>query len=442
LPAGEPELLIRNASAASTSPDCRELAYAAVTPVGTAIRVRRPDGSELEIAEHGFWPRWSPDGRWIAFTTSDPEGGEGTVHVVRHDGSEHRQLTDTPSQHYGLCWTPDSSRVVFSSKQGGPTTLWAVHVSGGDLSSVTRGPGICTSPTMSTDGRRLVFSFAHRRWHLYLAEHAGEPARRILVAPGLQAAALSPDGTRIALAQGAEGQSPAVSVLDIASMERRTVSGMAASTLAWMPDGESLLIAAPAPDGVSDWIWRLQPGGGLPYPILAGEAEWRAPTPSPDGSMVAAIRRSDSGWELVVRDLERDGDRSVVRRAVIEKPRWSPDGRLLAWSGSQRPEDVESGGVWVCEAAGGTPRRLTLDGAWPVWEEDGSHLVFGRFLHERGIWRVPLAGGEPLLVRALDSEMGDLYLEGLDIGRGGAPILLILAKYSGELYVMEPPDDN
>ena len=441
LPAGSPSLLVKNASAASTSPDGRRLVYAAVTPTGTSIRIRNQDGRELEIAEHGFWPRWSPDGSWIAFTTSDPEGGEGNIHVVRPDGSGHRVLTNNPSQHYGLCWTPDSSRVIFASKSGGPTTLWSVDVAGGVPGSVTRGPGICTSPTMSADGRRLVFSYSHRRWHLFLASSADEAARRILVTPGVQAAALSPDGSRVALAEGAEGQSPAVSVIDVDTMERRTVSGMAASSLAWMPDGESLLVAAPAPDRKNDWIWQMGIGGGLPEPIMEGGAHWRSPSASPDGSMVAALRRAVNGWELVVRHLDRAEDRVVAQRSVIEAPRWSPDGRFLAWSGSQRPEDVDSGGVWTCESSGGTPRRVALDGVWPVWERGGGHLLFGRFLHHRGIWRVSMDGGSPELVRAMDSEMDGLYLEGLDTGRGCAPILFNLARYTVELYVLEPPEE-
>jgi Tol biopolymer transport system component len=441
LPAGNPSLLVKNASAASTSPDGRRLVYAAVTAGGTSIRIRNQDGRELEIAEHGFWPRWSPDGSWIAFTTSDPEGGEGTIHVVRPDGPEHRELTSTPSQHYGLCWTPDSSRVIFASKQGGPTTLWSVDVGAGEPGSVTRGPGICTSPTMAADGRRLVFSYSHRRWHLFLATSVDEPARQILVTPGVQAAALSPDGSHVALAEGAEGQSPAVSVLDLDTMVRRIVSGMSASTVSWTPDGESLLVAAPAPDRASAWIWRMGIGGGLPEPIMVGEAHWRSPRASPDGSMVAALRRSAPGWELVVRHLDRGEERVVARRSVIEAPRWSPDGRYLAWSGSQRPEDMDSGGVWVCESTGGTPRRVALDGAWPLWEQAGTHLLFGRFLHERGIWRVPLSGGAPELVRALDSEMEGLYLEGLDTGRDGSPILFNLARYTVELYALEPPDE-
>ena len=59
--------------------------------------------------------------------------------------------------------------------------------------------------------------------------------------PCLAAAALAPGGSRVALVQGVGAQSPAVAVLDLDTTQRRTVSGLAASSVAWMPDGESLL---------------------------------------------------------------------------------------------------------------------------------------------------------------------------------------------------------
>ena len=111
-----------------------------------------------------------------------------------------------------------------------------------------------------------------------------------------------------------------------------------------------------------------------------------------------------------------------------------------AFSGLER-QPTPRGGVWVCESSGGTPRRVALDGAWPVWERGGAHLLFSRFLHNRGVWRASIDGGPPELVRAMDSEMEGLYLEGLDTGRDGAPILFNLARYTVELYVLEPPEE-
>jgi Tol biopolymer transport system component len=327
LPTGTPVPLIESASAATTSPDGRELAYASVTPRGTSIRVRHQDGSEIEVAHRGFWPRWSPDGEWIAYTTSNPEGGQGTLHIVRPDGTSHRQLTSIHAQYYGLCWTSDSARVIFACDRDGPTALWSVDTDGDNLESVTHGPGICSTPTMSTDGRRLVFTFDSRRWHFHLADTVDGQARRVLDLPGVRSAALSPDGSSIALALGEEAQSPAVSVFDLSTGRRRTLSGMAALEVAWMPDGEGLVMSAPAPDGTTSWVWQLELAGGLPRPIMTGAVDWRSPRPSPDGSRIAAIRGTGNGMELVVKDLDHGTEQQVARNPVIEAPRWSPDGQ-------------------------------------------------------------------------------------------------------------------
>jgi len=203
--------------------------------------------------------------------------------------------------------------------------------------------------------------------------------------------------------------------------------------------GQDLLIAAPAPDGISHWIWQVPVTGGLPQPVLKGAEHWDSPWPSPDGTRIAAVRLTATASELVLHDLGTGDDRIVATTRIIIAPRWSPDGRLLAWSGAWRPDEVGSGGIWVCPAEGGTPRRLTVDGAWPLWDSDGEHLLFARFLEHRGIWRVPLAGGSPRLVRRLDGEMQDLYLQGLDNGRAGTPVLFFMYEYTGELYALEPP---
>jgi Tol biopolymer transport system component len=256
----------------------------------------------------------------------------------------------------------------------------------------------------------------------------------------MQDAALSPDGRRIALALGTEAQSPAVSLIEVETGERRTLSGMAATAVSWMPDGSELLMAAPAPDGLRRWIWRLPVGGGLPRPVLKGEAHWGFPAASPDGGAIAAVRRSASGSELVLHDLERGRGRTLAANRTILSPRFSPDGRQVAWSGSWRPGEVGSGGIWVCPVEeGSTPRRLTSEGAWPVWEPGGEHLLFARFLENRGIWRVPLTGGPPSLALPLDGELEELYLQDLSSGRAGGPLLMLLYEYTGALYALEPP---
>ena len=77
-------------------------------------------------------PRWSPDGKWLAFV-SDREGpagkdakeekaqgrGKSQIWVVPTDGGEARQLTFLKQGASRPVWSPDSTQIVFSSKMGG-----------------------------------------------------------------------------------------------------------------------------------------------------------------------------------------------------------------------------------------------------------------------------------------------------------------------------------
>src|SRR5689334_3413737 len=66
-------------------------------------------------------PRWSPDGRWIAFVAKRPGHGaeqgddEPQVYLIAPDGGEARRLTDIPTGASGIQWFPDSRRLAFIS---------------------------------------------------------------------------------------------------------------------------------------------------------------------------------------------------------------------------------------------------------------------------------------------------------------------------------------
>jgi Tol biopolymer transport system component len=75
----------------------------------------RPDGSDLrdltdDENRHTF-PRWSPDGTRIAFSSRRP--GSSELWIVNRDGSGLRQLTFVNGAHYSI-WSPDGSRMAYS----------------------------------------------------------------------------------------------------------------------------------------------------------------------------------------------------------------------------------------------------------------------------------------------------------------------------------------
>src|SRR6476659_8566054 len=87
------------------SPDGRQVVFVSYENVF----VVNSDGSNLhKVGSHGGAPSWSPDGRWVIYARFD--GRAGDIYVVRPDGSDERQVTDTPSSEADPVWSPLGSQ--------------------------------------------------------------------------------------------------------------------------------------------------------------------------------------------------------------------------------------------------------------------------------------------------------------------------------------------
>ena len=75
-----------------------------------------PDGEARRLTEDDtgeFHPQWSPDGRWIAYTTWDDADG-GHIMKVAAEGGEPIRLSATAALYYNVAWSPDGGRIVAS----------------------------------------------------------------------------------------------------------------------------------------------------------------------------------------------------------------------------------------------------------------------------------------------------------------------------------------
>ena len=105
------------------------------------------------------FPRFSPDGQWIAFSSN--REGNYDVYVVPAAGGEPRQLTFHTADDNVVGWTPDGKKIIFSSTRGNGAfpsvaTLWEVPVDGGIERAVPTDWGAYAS--YSPDGARLAFT--------------------------------------------------------------------------------------------------------------------------------------------------------------------------------------------------------------------------------------------------------------------------------------------
>ena len=143
----EPDLIIYGLS---FSPDGSRIAYATIPDSAASyppakVWVMNADGSSRRLLSeqadggHGYRPYWSPDGRYLAFTSregADPD--RNNIHIVEVETGAERELLPLEGQHnYDPCWSPDGTRLVFVSDRSGADEVWVVNADGTGLQQLT-----------------------------------------------------------------------------------------------------------------------------------------------------------------------------------------------------------------------------------------------------------------------------------------------------------------
>jgi Tol biopolymer transport system component len=151
--------------AASWSPDGSRIAFVRfATDFTFSIWILDPSGVAPERLlvggpEFKVFPAWSPNGRWIAYS-SDGEGFSA-IYKVRADGrGTPRRLTPPERQAGGASWSPDGDSIVFSDNicpTCDQSDIWIMDLEDGALQRVTDTPDDNELfPSWSADGRRIV----------------------------------------------------------------------------------------------------------------------------------------------------------------------------------------------------------------------------------------------------------------------------------------------
>ena len=99
-------------------------------------------------------PRWSPDGKQIAFDSN--KDGKWECYVINPDGGSPKRITDKPSTNFSPRWSRDGRWLYFTSDRAGQQDVWKMPAAGGTPVQVTHHGG--GAPVESPDGRFLYYA--------------------------------------------------------------------------------------------------------------------------------------------------------------------------------------------------------------------------------------------------------------------------------------------
>jgi serine/threonine-protein kinase len=290
----------------------------------------------LPGTEDGYGPFFSPDGRWVAFFSGNPESA---LKKVSANGGPVVTVTDGDFRNSRGTWTEDGWIVVTQTGRGGP--LLRVRADGGLLEPLkvsdddaqefvrtvskisgsrallltvggTNSDDVAVAiQSLETGERRVLAPGGSLPRHLanghIVYSHAGR-----LMAGRLDAEKMQLVGTPVPL-QAVTGEEDVV-YFDVS------------------PDGVLVFSSGRNEDQQARLAWTDRAGGTTPLPFDVSGYE---PRLSPDGTRVTVDQQ---GWgDLWVWDLDRGTTTrlSSSEPGVDETGTWSPDGRWIAWAGAR-----------------------------------------------------------------------------------------------------------
>lgn len=344
---GAPEAVIatsRRAVFPLPGPEGRTLFYGG-NPDSAELNLRRRDlvtgGDErltFGVGEYGY-PAMSGDGRRLVATASDLRQTLQRVTVQFDTPPVLMALTEGYTGDLDPVWSPDGTRLVFSSSRTGQRNIWWANPEMTRPVALTSGSGIDEWPVFSPNGSQVAFvSDRNGQRGIWTVAADGGTPRFVAAVRALTTPSWSPDGTRLVYSAPG-GELPQMEIIEVSSGRiRKLPTEAAANSPQWSPVEDVIAYVETRPN-VGGFV-RFISSDGRPL------------APGPQDSVTSL----NNGFV-----------------------RWSPDGSRLAGVGVP---GNQNGYIWIIEPRGRVPFRKLID--LPVglprgatWARDGSSIVIG-----------------------------------------------------------------
>jgi Tol biopolymer transport system component len=404
-----------------------------------------PEGSDVRVMTrfpepmYYKYPRWAPDGKWIAYQRGD--GFRWDIFVIPGEGGDPRQLTHENRQIHGLTWRPNSTGIIYSSSRATTMAylpalgLWEVRLDGGDPRRVASLDVSYLHPDAHESGT-VVASRLHMQSDLWkyptngsAEEIMGRAVRMTRQTGQVQTPTVGSSDREIAFLSDTGGHANLwVTVPETGELRQITFerdSSVAMGLPIWSPDGKSIaFVSSRGNMGLAFGLWVVNPDGGNLRNLAARglgaawspDAQWLYYTEAGTIYKVAAaggqavlarggparnvigvhgtslyfmvdrtLTDRSPGFEIHVASPENAPSRVLARLAASRAPQWqiinpalSPDGTSLAMPLT----DGATTNIWTLSTSTGEWRQITDFGGRPIfiarrvsWSADGRSIL-------------------------------------------------------------------
>jgi eukaryotic-like serine/threonine-protein kinase len=382
-----------SANGPSWSPDghliaCFAMGHNEKTSYSNVVLLRSGDGVEEKIYPTQWLSAeglaWCPDGSGLLIAASDDSATYQQIWHLSYPGGALQRITNDVHGYVGIGTTADS-RALITMQRNVVSSIWVAP--NGDARQARQ----ISSGTF--DGRngfswmpdgRIVYTSrmsGTKDIDLWIMDADGGNTRQLTIDSGMNyAPSVSSDGRSVVFVSNRSGNF-GVWTMDIdGENQKQLTSGFFDFEPQCTPDGKWVVFVRE--DSGKPMVWKVPFEGGTPVRLADGYSI--SPAISPDGKLVAcnyvkesegAVYRTalipiDGGPPLKFFDLPPD----IVYQSFIH---WTPDGRALTYAGIRG-----NAKVWLQSLEGGPPKELTdfrSDSIWYFdWSRDGKQLACSR----------------------------------------------------------------
>jgi Tol biopolymer transport system component len=303
-----------------------------------------PHGQDFPIAaETGLWRLtsesgnnteavWSPDGSKIAYTSD--RFGNWTLHVMDVDSRKEIQLTSPDSISGRLDWSPDGEKIAFWSYRNNESQIFTIKADGTDEQKLTSSPLLKSEPLWSPDGKMMVFGQMDQYWQIWIMD------------------------------------------LDTGRMWQVSIGEYNHWAPYWMPDGQEILYYSSDGLILKTVDIKGEYSRDLTFASVDSLPADLHPRVSPDHTKILFNSLRSPNWGLWLMDIDGKNQIRLTKDGAGDRtPSWSPDGKWILYN-SYRSGNPD---IWIMDSNGNHQTKLTeggLNDLSPTWNPNREIIAF------------------------------------------------------------------